>query len=254
MVTPLINYLQEKGSRLLLRQGVQNITKTATGSYSVQTPDYTFETPYLISGVPLNNFTELCQDDWAKKLDKKTLPSKKLNSAFQMGIAFKPHKEYEAIHHQIHLKEPLPETGSHSIFLSLNHPDDTSRSDELGLMVASVSTHIADPENHLHIDKEKAALAALQALQDRDLIRIENIVYRHASAPAAWQQWTGRKYGFVGGYPQFMNIKPWQMQDARLDGDKAYICGDTAYPGQGIPGAALSGIIAWQKLSSDWLS
>jgi phytoene dehydrogenase-like protein len=32
----------------------------------------------------------------------------------------------------------------------------------------------------------------------------------------------------------------------------AYICGDTTYPGQGIPGAALSGIIAAEKIIADW--
>jgi phytoene dehydrogenase-like protein len=67
------------------------------------------------------------------------------------------------------------------------------------------------------------------------------------------QQWTQRQFGFVGGYPQLMRIKPWQMLDARLDGHRAYICGDTTYPGQGIPGVALSGIIAYEKLKRDWL-
>jgi phytoene dehydrogenase-like protein len=48
-----------------------------------------------------------------------------------------------------------------------------------------------------------------------------------------------------------MRIKPWQMLDARLDHRSAYLCGDSAYPGQGIPGAGLSGIIAWQKMQLD---
>jgi phytoene dehydrogenase-like protein len=69
--------------------------------------------------------------------------------------------------------------------------------------------------------------------------------------PSSWENWIYRKYGFVGGYPQYFNIKPWQMLDARLDGKGAYICGDTTYPGQGIPGAALSGIIAFEKIMRD---
>ena len=49
----------------------------------------------------------------------------------------------------------------------------------------------------------------------------------------------------------YMGIKPWRMKDARLDGHGAYICGDSTYPGQGIPGACLSGIIAVEKLMAD---
>jgi phytoene dehydrogenase-like protein len=49
-----------------------------------------------------------------------------------------------------------------------------------------------------------------------------------------------------------MKIKPWQMLDARLDHHKAYMVGDTVYPGQGIPGVTLSGIIAAEKLLRDW--
>ena len=49
------------------------------------------------------------------------------------------------------------------------------------------------------------------------------------------------------------SIKPWKMKDARLDGHRAYICGDSTYPGQGIPGACLSGIIAVEKMKIDGL-
>jgi phytoene dehydrogenase-like protein len=41
------------------------------------------------------------------------------------------------------------------------------------------------------------------------------------------------------------------MKDARLDHKGAYVCGDTVYPGQGIVGVCLSGIIAFRKLMQD---
>ena len=168
-----------------------------------------------------------------------------------MGIGFKPHREFEAIHHQIHLPTPLPETGSASIFISLNHPEDTTRTDEPGQAVMSVSTHIPDPANTI-VDSGKAEAAVIAELERRDFLKAENIVYQHSSTPKSWAKWTGRKWGFVGGYPQYMSVKPWQMLDARLDGHKAYIAGDTVYPGQGIPGVTLSGIIAVEKMSKDW--
>ena len=76
-------------------------------------------------------------------------------------------------------------------------------------------------------------------------------MYRHSSPHGAWEKWTARAHGFVGGYPQYIDIKPWMMKDVRLDGKRAYICGDSTYPGQGIPGACLSGIIAVEKMRLD---
>ena len=84
-----------------------------------------------------------------------------------------------------------------------------------------------------------------------NFLKKEDIEYYHSYLPASWENWIGRKYGFVGGYPQYFKIKPWQMIDARLDGKNAYICGDTTYPGQGIPGATLSGLIAYEKMKLD---
>jgi phytoene dehydrogenase-like protein len=115
----------------------------------------------------------------------------------------------------------------------------------------SISTHAPDPANKI-INNERAELAIIEVLIAKGFFNREDIVYQHSSTPKSWAKWTGRKWGFVGGYPQYLNIKPWQMLDARLDGHKAYLVGDTAYPGQGIPGVTLSGIIAAEKLMKDW--
>ena len=104
-----------------------------------------------------------------------------------------------------------------------------------------------------HYSGGSPARAILDELEKRGFLNRNDIVYQHSSSPKSWYKWTRREWGFVGGYPQYLKIKPWQMLDARLDRDKAYICGDTVYPGQGIPGTALRGIIAYEKLKSDWL-
>ncbi|MEL7535373.1 MAG: hypothetical protein AAFN10_29045 [Bacteroidota bacterium] len=110
---------------------------------------------------------------------------------------------------------------------------------------------VHDPDNHPIIDKAAVIDAIYKALEREGLLERDKLIFEHASTPGAWRKWTAREWGFVGGYPQYMNIKPWQMLDARLDGKKAYICGDSTYPGQGIPGACLSGIIAVEKMKVD---
>jgi C-3',4' desaturase CrtD len=253
LVDPLVMYIERNGGTVQMREGVKAVVPE-NDHYRVQTAENEYEAAAVLSSIPINNTLPLFSEDnkWKHAYERKLMSSEQLNSAFSLGFVVKRHRDWDCLHHQIHLESPLPQTHSHSIFLSLSHPDDTLRCgpDE---MVGSVSTHIADPENNLIHDKEVVVSAIWEALERHDLARRENLVFEHASTPGSWEKWTARSWGFVGGYPQYMNIKPWQMLDARLDGKKAYICGDSTYPGQGIPGACLSGIIAVEKMRLDGL-
>ena len=46
--------------------------------------------------------------------------------------------------------------------------------------------------------------------------------FHHASTPGGWKKRAQRAWGFVGGSPQYMRIKPWNRTDARLDSEGAY--------------------------------
>lgn len=248
LVNQLISYIEIHGGKIIMREKALKIEKLSTG-YKIRTNKGEHESEFLISGVPLDNTLELM--DLPKKVQSKIVYKEKLSSAFQWSIALNRKIESEALHHQFILDKPFVETDSHSFFVSLSHPEDKARS-ENGTIV-SITTHVANPNIRQELDKESLKAQIISKIEDSSLFRKEDIVYEHASDPKDWNKWTGRKYGFVGGYPQLMNIKPWQMAGARLDGHKAYQCGDTVYPGQGIPGVTLGGIIAAEKLISDWL-
>lgn len=250
LVKPIIDYIEAKGGSLDLRTRVEEVEKIADG-YRIKTKKKgEFTSKYVVSAIPLNNTLPLFGDDLSSKFKRKVLPSGKLRSAFQMGIAFRKHREFEVIHHQIHFDTLLPEINAISIFLSLSHGSDTERC-KPEEAIASISTHIFDPANTLVEHKEAIEKRIVEVLEEKGFLKQENILYKHSSTPGAWQKWTAREWGFVGGYPQYLRIKPWQMKDARLDGKRAYICGDSTYPGQGIPGACLSGIIAVEKMRLD---
>lgn len=254
LVQPIVDFIEQQGGEVSLRNPVEQITTDATHYYLNTKKESTIKAKFLVAAIPLNNILQLWKNDsLQQRYAKKVLGANELNSAFQMGIGFRATKSYPCLHYQIHLKERLPFGGGASIFVSLSHPEDHSRSDEPGMMVASVSTHVHQPDKNAHFDKAIVEEIILNELEKQHIIDRKDVVYYHSSTPAAWEKWTKRQFGFVGGYPQYKHIKPWQMPDARLDGKKAYLCGDTAYPGQGIPGATLSGIIAWQKLKNDWL-
>lgn len=250
LVKPFVAYVEARGGSVLLRHKAVRVSETADG-YAVETQKQgTFTAQYLLSAIPLNNTLPMLGDGLRQRWESAAMVPARLRSAFTMGIAFKRGNAFDCLHHQLHLPEPLPQIGGKSIFLSLSHPDDTTRCkpDEC---IASISTHIFDP--HLQHVTDKAAIedAIVDLLVQKGFLRREDILYSHSSSQKSWEKWTGRAFGFVGGYPQYLDIKPWQMKDARLDGKGAYICGDSTYPGQGIPGACLSGIIAVQKMKSD---
>lgn len=251
LVKPIIEFIEKNNGTLQLKTNVRRISKRDK-VYKIETEKgEVYSSEFLISGIPINNTLELFAEKF-KDINKRVFDSGELNSAFQMGIGFKSSKKFETLHHQIHLNKPLSGLNSKSIFLSISHENDDSRADMEGCRVASVSTHIGDPEK-LRLEGKTIEKEIINLLEEKGFLRAEDIIYAHSSTQKSWEKWTGRKWGFVGGYPQFMKVKPWQMLDSRLDGRKAYICGDTTYPGQGIPGTTLSGIVAFEKLKSDWL-
>ncbi|MCP4442208.1 MAG: NAD(P)-binding protein [Aureispira sp.] len=253
LVRPFCEFIEKKGGQVLLKTGIEAINRE-NGKYSLKTEkgeEWTAD--YVVSGLPINNTLKIFDNaKLNKRYEKKLMRSKELNSAFQVGIGIKRYYKIECLHHQIHLSEGFPVLGGASVFVSFSHPKDWTRC-PLDQYVLSITTHIPDPKSYQGFDKEKLCQLIFQELEQHKLLRQEDIIYYHASESSDWERWTKREWGFVGGYPQYMKIKPWEMIGARLDGHKAYICGDTTYPGQGIPGVCLSGINAYHKMKIDGL-
>lgn len=255
LVQPLCDYIDINDGKVLTRVGVDKVERV-NGHYELTTnkkgEGKIVKAEKVIFGIPINNVLEIFPEErLVKKYQKRLMSSEKLVSAFGMGIGFTSDKTFDCIHHQIHLKEPLPYCNSDSIFLSISHPNDKSRVKAPNQYVANISTHVHHPEANYTFDKEKVEQIVFDALEERGFLKKEDVVYYHSYMPSSWEGWLDRKFGFVGGYPQYMKVKPWQMIDARLDHKGAYICGDSTYPGQGIPGTALSGLIAFTKLMRD---
>ncbi len=249
LVQPVVDYCREKGASIKYGQEVTSIKPIPKG-YTIATNKGTYTSRFIVSGIPLNNTVALFEDEkLSRRLQKYVLSSEKLNGAFTMSLVLNKQPR-TILHHQVHLPQGLPIINSKSIFISFSHNADNTRAKE-GEQVAGISTHIQDPANTYVKDKAEIEKAILDSLAKASLIQPEDIISYQSATPGAWQFWTKRAFGAVGGYPQYKQIKPWQMKDARLDHKGAYVCGDTVYPGQGIPGVCLSGIIAADKLLRD---
>jgi phytoene dehydrogenase-like protein len=247
LVEPLINYIVDHHGSILYRDPVIKIEQSH-GQYKVTTKNNTYIADKVISGIPINNTADLF--NYAKKKRHYFFGSDKLNSAFQMGIVFKKTRDFVCLHHQIHLQTPLPGIKSKSIFVSLSHPNDHLRSKDPYVVIASVSTHWNNPSSIL-LDQNILEQEIIGLLIEKGFFDIGDLIYLHSSGPRSWIKWTGRKWGFVGGYPQYMDIKPWKLNETRFHDKGIYQTGDTVYPGQGIPGVILGGISTAKKLLED---
>lgn len=218
-----------------------------------------YQSKQIITNLPLWNLPDIVNipeltSHFAKKIEKRN----SYWSAFSVGVVIKDVLPEEiTLHHQIILENPIPILNSHSIFVSISHKKDKIRSAN-GVRVINISTHAPNPEKWFNPDfdikTQKQALHKyiIQALLEHfTYIKEEDIIYTHASSPKTWQKWVFRKYGNVGGIPQSMQIKPWQMISPVTPHKNFFICGDTIYPGQGIAGVALGGILTVHRIENN---
>lgn len=248
LVETLINYIETHEGKVNYRESVKSITKKH-GKYIVETSANRYTTDFVISGIPLNNLAEITDQTTFPKT-KKIFQASELCSAFQIGLVVKDIEKPECLHYQIHTDRFKESLGSSSLFISFSHPDDKKRTLD-NTYVLSVSTHIQSANRDIYVSKEQLLDEIIQLLEEKKLLNAEKVIYAHASMQKSWKKWTGRQFGFVGGYPQKLGIYPWAMNSTRIDKQGLYGCGDTFYPGQGIPGVVLSGMIAAEKLILD---
>lgn len=147
--------------------------------------------------------------------------------------------------YQIMLNPELPGHGKNHFFISLSRKDDRLRAPE-GYRTLTVSTHIKLDEwqSKSEYDRLSGEIheAVLGKLEDLFPGFTKNQVIYESGGPVAWERFTKRKGGAVGGYPMNRNYALWQAASHRTPHKGLWLCGDTVFPGAGSIGAASSGV------------
>jgi C-3',4' desaturase CrtD len=154
--------------------------------------------------------------------------------------------DFGCYYHQLLSDERNGSPGGRSLFVSLSHPDDRSRSPE-GYRTMTVSTHVEDTDAWLRLDetgylewKEMVLADIERTLSDAftGYGEAEKPV-RLIGTPRTFARYTGRHRGWVGGVPQSMRrpLFTWQGHRTRVAG--LHMVGDTVYPGQGAPAVVM---------------
>jgi len=254
----LAQRLGQLGGELLLRQRVDRIERTRSGWRVLTQKGGSYETRAVLSNLPVWNLPEITEGKVKEWAQKKADRHKDYWGAFTLSLVVEDVWAADfSLHHQIILPdgETFPVCGSRSVFVSFSAKDDRQRA-PAGERVLALSTHAAKPEQWSGLDRDEyaksknAVAEAMIAALERHLpgFRRELIRYRLESSPVSWQGWIFRRHGSVGGLPQRMGKVLGGLGAASTPFEGLVLCGDTVYPGQGVPGVALGGIIAAKYL------
>lgn len=151
---------------------------------------------------------------------------------------------------QISTGDGLAEGGH--FFMSASHPTDCLRAPE-GFQTVTVSTHstVKQWENKDSYKFIRRTLTAkiLDAIEQQIPGFQDAIVHLEKGAPQAWERFTGRPNGYVGGFPQTLDAALFKAISHRSGISGLYLCGDHIFPGGGTIGAAASGIHAARSIA-----
>lgn len=128
-----------------------------------------------------------------------------------------------------------------SIFVSVSPSDDSLRAPE-GFRAVTVSTHScpgrwfeAKAAGKDEYDRlKKAYTTNILSLLSEHFTGIERKIHTvFAATPVTWERYTGRKHGYVGGYPQ---TSLFSVRGPGTPFKNLFLTGDSVFPGQSLPG------------------
>lgn len=211
-----------------------------------------FKSELPASSLRMESTSPKLQKEISSLLSYLVTSSKKFDSkiwgAFTWGVVVKDLAPFDSIHTQIHSETPIPFHGGNSVFVSASHPSDLSRGTKSNETILAVSTHASeekswDRKSKDYISEKNIVTDFVISLLEKNYrgFRRENISILNMATPSTWEIWSGRWKGRVGGIPAEHFPTPFHYLSNFTKSKSFFLIGDTTYPGQGIPGVALSG-------------
>lgn len=220
--------------KILYRNKVLNIEKSSEG-FLLKTSKGEYRTKSIFSTLPVW--------DTAQILGETSSRDEKLRAetwgALTAYYKIKLKNPGDALYQQLHRK--LSASGSHSLFLSLSHPDDRKHAPE-GFQALTVSTHIP------YADYVLATKDGREGKRREWEGELEHILKDHFSSslldlelvgfgdPDTFVKFTNRSHGSVGGVPHTLRRNIFTYPKSKVHGKGIHQLGDTTFPGQGIVG------------------
>lgn len=259
MVERIADFVEEHGGTLQTREQVKHIRKEGR-NYNVFTDKGIYTAPIVVSNLTVWNMQDITSGEIKDYFQRESEKFNEAWGAFTLGLVTgDTYPDDLPLHHQLHLPEGefIPYTASNSIFVSMSHAGDEIRSKN-GNRVLNVSCHAeTDTWFSINCSYEKRK----KEVENRILAHLKKtlpgfgkaeIINVFSGTPVTWQSWVHRKKGRVGGIPQSMSRSLLEWTPASPPFKGLYLCGDTVFPGQGIPGVTLSGINVYYRVRENF--
>ncbi|MDX8289157.1 NAD(P)/FAD-dependent oxidoreductase [Metabacillus indicus] len=254
----LAAFAKDRGAVLKKRSWVKSIHKE-NGRYRVtDQKNKTYDADYIICNLPLPGFISLLSADLIMQLSKAYRKKQPLQQWGTMTLYLTVKEEVIPenfpLFHQVMDNDSGDMTEGHHLFLSVSKKEDARRA-PAGYRTMTASTHT---DLKLWDTKEKYDRYK-EVLTNRMLRSIETAIPRlqdgltdvMPGAPGAWETFTKRPGGMVGGYPQTLEHSLFNSLSHRTGIPGIYLCGDSVFPGAGTIGVSVSGYHASQSVLRD---
>lgn len=256
IVETLQDFIEKKESELHTKEKVVSVEKSGSDYFVRTSKNKRYRAGAVISNLPIWNMSDITTGEMSEYFHEESGKYQKAWGAFTLGIITDdPFAEEMSLHHQIHLKkdEAIRGLESGSIFVSFSDRDDDERAPK-GERVLNVSAHTmpsfwfnlnGDYDSTKKHVQERVVEILEQKLPGFSKAEVKLVF---SASPVTWQNWVYRKKGRVGGIPQSMmrSLLDWTPAQTPFSG--LFLCGDTVFPGQGIPGVTLSGINVYLRV------
>lgn len=231
----LNDYITNHGGTIKLKSKVESISNELI----VSTKDQSFKSSRVISTLPIWNLSSLHPKlrQWSQN---QSCHEGEYWSAITANLGIKFSTPKTDLYHQIHLKKPLKGAKSHSLFISLSHPSDSSRA-PIGWQAATISTHALPSDfpstrDSSYKEMKQEILNEVSRYLHEYFGDIEQTQYESVGTPLTFVKYTNRYLGRVGGIAHSVNFMPWKWPRTVTPITNFFHHGDTSFPGQGIVG------------------
>lgn len=247
LAATLAQAVKQNGGQVLYKQRARRIVIEQGRPIAVETErGASFPADIIIANLPPWNVASLLANNLPAKLRR--LPPQPGTGwgAFMtyVGLADTVIPPDFPLHHQVVARQPLAE--GNSVFLSISPAWDSSRA-PTGQRALTLSSHTHLPEWWQLFETDRAAYEARKTQYiERMLGAAETAIPKLRTAarlilpgtPVTFQRFTGRQWGWVGGFPQTSLFRTW---GPRLQ-PGLWLVGDSIFPGQSTAAVALGGL------------
>ncbi|MCD7036315.1 NAD(P)/FAD-dependent oxidoreductase [Metabacillus sp. GX 13764] len=250
---------ENSGAEMLKRKWVTSIKKEGSTFIAADRKGQTWEADHVVCNLPLQSFLNLLDEPLKKQCSssyKKKAPISQWGTmTLYLAIDENVLPENPPLFAQVLQSDTGDMAEGEHLFLSLSAQGDRIRA-PLGIRTMTVSTHTSLDrwKTKEDYDHYKPQLKAKMMKGIKQLFpRIEEgILQELPGAPKAWERFTKRPDGMVGGFPQTLDHALFNSLSHRTGVKNLYLCGDSVFPGAGTVGVSVSGIHVYRSISGKW--